>query len=97
MGGVRMESARRQFRKLLNDSALIAAPGAFDALSARMVEQAGFRAVYLTGGGFSRSMGFPDLGLLTMTENVALLLVCVIPWGYPLSPMPIQGMAMSLM
>lgn len=43
-------------------------PGAVDPLSARLVEAAGFSAVYLTGGGYSRAQGFPDLGLLTMTE-----------------------------
>jgi 2-methylisocitrate lyase-like PEP mutase family enzyme len=43
-------------------------PGAVDPLTARQVELAGFDAVYLTGGGYSRAQGFPDIGLLTMTE-----------------------------
>ena len=48
-------------------------PGAYDTLTARLVEQAGFEAVYLTGGGYSRANGYPDLGLLTLSENVRFI------------------------
>ena len=44
------------------------APGAFDGLSARLVEQAGFAAVYASGGAIARSIGLPDLGLITPDE-----------------------------
>jgi carboxyvinyl-carboxyphosphonate phosphorylmutase len=44
------------------------APGAYDGLSTKLIEQAGFEVVYATGGGISRSCGYPDIGLLTMTE-----------------------------
>ncbi len=40
------------------------------AITARMIEQAGFSAVYMTGAGTSASLGFPDYGLLSMTEMV---------------------------
>src|SRR5438094_8745484 len=43
-------------------------PGAYDTLTARLVQLAGFDAGYLTGGGYSRASGYPDIGLLTMTE-----------------------------
>ena len=47
------------------------APGAFDPLAARLVEEAGFPAVYMTGFGTSAALlGRPDVGLLTMTEMV---------------------------
>jgi 2,3-dimethylmalate lyase len=50
---------------------LILAPGVFDALTAKIAEAQGFDAVYMTGYGTSASMfGFPDIGLLTMTEMV---------------------------
>lgn len=49
------------------------APGAYDPMTARFVQNAGFEAVYITGGGVSRSQGYPDFGILTMTENVQLL------------------------
>src|SRR3546814_3326643 len=48
---------------------IIVAPGAFDCISARLVENAGFPAVYLTGAGMSMSMmGAPDLGMVTFGE-----------------------------
>lgn len=59
---------RQRLRQLIAAPAYAVVPGAFDPLTARMVQQAGFDAVYLTGGGFSRANGYPDLGLLTMTE-----------------------------
>jgi len=43
-------------------------PGAHDTLTAKLVELAGFEGVYLTGGGYSRACGYPDIGLLTLTE-----------------------------
>jgi methylisocitrate lyase len=46
----------------------IAIPGAFNALTARLVERLGFRAVYLSGGALSAGSGVPDVGLLTLTE-----------------------------
>src|ERR1700748_183750 len=50
----------------------IVAPGAFDSLAARLVEEAGFPAVYMTGFGTSAALiGRPDVGLLTMTEMAA--------------------------
>jgi carboxyvinyl-carboxyphosphonate phosphorylmutase len=57
-----------RFRQLLSQPGLIVAPGAYDGLSAKLIEQAGFDVVYATGGGISRSCGYPDIGLLTMTE-----------------------------
>src|SRR5260370_10149403 len=59
-----------QLRELLSHSEMVIAPGAYDGLTARLVEQAGFPAVYMTGAGTSASKGFPDYGLLTMTEMV---------------------------
>jgi methylisocitrate lyase len=49
-------------------AAPVAVPGAFNALSAKLVERLGFRAVYLSGGALSASTGVPDVGLLTLTE-----------------------------
>jgi carboxyvinyl-carboxyphosphonate phosphorylmutase len=60
-----------RLRELLAGDEIVVAPGAFDALSARLVEAAGFPAVYLTGFGTTASLlGRPDVGLLTMTEMV---------------------------
>jgi carboxyvinyl-carboxyphosphonate phosphorylmutase len=62
---------RVSLRQLLAGTEPIVAPGAYDALTARIIEQAGFPAVYMTGFGTSASMlGRPDVGLLTMTQMV---------------------------
>jgi 2-methylisocitrate lyase-like PEP mutase family enzyme len=60
--------ATTALRQLVNGDGIVVAPGVYDGLSARLARQAGFAAVYATGGGIARSMGFPDLGLLAMTE-----------------------------
>jgi 2-methylisocitrate lyase-like PEP mutase family enzyme len=58
-----------RLRALLDSGQTIVAPGAFDSLAARLVEEAGFPAVYMTGFGTSAALiGRPDVGLLTMTE-----------------------------
>ena len=63
--------ARARLRELLARPEPLVAPGAYDALSARLVEQAGFDAVYMTGFGTTASLlGRPDVGLLTGTEMV---------------------------
>lgn len=58
-----------RLRALLAGERPVVAPGAYDALSARIIEAAGFPAVYLTGFGVTASLlGRPDVGLATMTE-----------------------------
>lgn len=57
-----------QLRALLAGDDIVRAPGVFDGITARFAEQAGFPAVYMTGAGTSLSLGYPDLGLLTLTE-----------------------------
>src|SRR6266568_2762573 len=48
-------------------------PGAFNAATARLVERAGFRAVYVSGAGLANATaGVPDIGLLTLTEVAQL-------------------------
>ncbi|MBI4491895.1 MAG: isocitrate lyase/PEP mutase family protein [Chloroflexi bacterium] len=62
---------RLRLRDLLERPGLLIAPGAYDGLSARLIEQAGFEVVYMTGSGAANSLlGQPDLGLTTMTEMV---------------------------
>ena len=61
----------RTLRELLSGSEIIQAPGAYDCLSARLVESAGFRVVYMTGFGTSAAyLCRPDVGLLGMSEMV---------------------------
>jgi 2-methylisocitrate lyase-like PEP mutase family enzyme len=80
-------------RQLFTGDALIIAPGAYDALTARLVELAGFPVVYATGAGISNSqLALADVGLVTMTEMLEQVrkitavveapVVCDIDTGY---------------
>jgi len=61
----------RKLRELMEKKDIILAPGAYDALSARIIEAVGFDVVYMTGFGTAASLlGYPDVGLLTMSEMV---------------------------
>lgn len=91
---------RPSLRARLRTGGLLVVPGAYDALSARLIEQAGFEAVYATGAGISNALlGLPDLGLATMTEIVEqvrrmaaaidLPLICDADTGYG-NPLNVQ-------
>lgn len=75
--------ASTTLRKLIAGDEIIVAPGVYDGMSARLVQRAGFTAVYATGGGIARSMGYPDLGLLGLTEVADRLSVIVEHAGVP--------------
>jgi 2-methylisocitrate lyase-like PEP mutase family enzyme len=60
-----------KLRAALRQPGILIAPGAYDGLTAMLVAQAGFPAVYMTGAGTSVAHGYPDFGLLTATEMVA--------------------------
>ena len=59
-----------RFRQMLDSKGLVVAPFVLNALHARIAEDVGFGAVYMTGSGTSAEKGFPDVGLLTQTEMV---------------------------
>lgn len=60
-----------KLRQLLKSDSLIVAPFVLNAFHAKIAESVGLQAVYMTGAGTSAERGFPDVGLLTMTEMVA--------------------------
>ena len=64
-------SQSKKLRTLLSGDGMVVAPGVYDGITARLVELAGFSAAYMTGAGTSLSQGYPDLGLLTLTEMVS--------------------------
>jgi 2,3-dimethylmalate lyase len=71
LSGPAFVTPRARLRELIGAPKLLAVPGAYDALSARLVEEAGFDAVYMTGFGTTASLiGRPDVGLLTGAEMV---------------------------
>jgi carboxyphosphoenolpyruvate mutase len=62
-------SRARLFKQMMLAPELLVVPSAYDALSAKVIEQSGFKAVHMTGSGTSASMlGLPDLGFTTITE-----------------------------
>ena len=64
-------------RDLLQPGAGLILPGAFDAMAARLVEAAGFPALYLTGAGVANAwLGAPDMGLVSVTEVTAHIAAC---------------------
>ncbi len=89
----------RRLRLLLEKSEPLIAPFVYDALQARIAESTGFEAVYMTGFGTAAAHGYPDLGLLTMSEMVAnarriarsveLPLICDADTGYG-NPLNVQ-------
>ncbi len=58
----------KKIKELMKDG-IVVMPGAFNAISAKLVERAGFKAVYISGAGLANGVAaMPDIGLLTMTE-----------------------------
>src|SRR5213595_1032142 len=67
-----MTSPGSRLRELIRDGC-VAMPGVFNAASARLVERAGFDAIYISGAGLcNATAGVPDIGLLTLTEVAQL-------------------------
>ena len=60
-----------RLRQALDSGDMVVAPFVLNALHAKIAESVGFQAVYMTGAGTAAERGFPDVGLLTMTEMVA--------------------------
>ncbi len=67
-----MPNKRNKQLRLLIDRQTVQMPGAFNALTARAIEAAGFEAAYISGAGLSNAVyGLPDVGLVTLTEAAA--------------------------
>lgn len=82
--GATGESARQRLRRLVGERQGLLVPGAANALGARLIEDAGFQALYITGAGLANSqLGMPDIGLLTVTElcetTARISDVCALP------------------
>jgi len=61
-------TAAARLRQLLRREQMLLAPGAYDCITARTIVHAGFDAVYMTGAGTAATLGYPDYGLITMSE-----------------------------
>src|SRR5512141_3026669 len=62
------EQKRLRFRELLASGTIQQFPGAFNPLSARLIEGKGFAGVYISGAVLANDLGLPDIGLNTLTE-----------------------------
>ncbi len=88
---------REAFRNRLSSGELMRIPGAFNPLSARLIEQQGFDGVYISGAVMSADLGLPDIGLTTLTEvanrahqitrmtNLPALVDCDTGFGEPIN------------
>jgi len=64
-----LEQRRREFRELCMSRSALIVTGAGNALTARIIEDTGFEAIYVTGAGIANTyLGAPDIGLVTLTE-----------------------------
>jgi 2-methylisocitrate lyase-like PEP mutase family enzyme len=61
-------SRASNLRAMIKQEGMIVAPGAYDCITARTIAEAGFPAVYMTGAGTAATLGYPDYGLVTMSE-----------------------------
>ncbi|MGL5823363.1 MAG: carboxyvinyl-carboxyphosphonate phosphorylmutase [Nocardioides sp.] len=62
-------SKAADFRRMMLDPEILVVPSAYDALSAKVIQQTGFKAVHMTGSGSSASiLGYPDLGFTAISE-----------------------------
>jgi 2-methylisocitrate lyase-like PEP mutase family enzyme len=80
-----LKNSAQVLRDLLAKPGILIAPGVYDGISARVVEQAGFSAAYQTGAGTAASaIGEPDIGLTTMTDAVNVARVLAMKLNIPL-------------
>ncbi len=65
--------SNKSIKKLIKQEDILIAPGVFDGMSAILVENAGFPLIYASGGAISRGLGYPDIGLISFTEQLNIL------------------------
>ena len=57
---------REDFTKKLESNKILRVPGAYNPLTAKLIEEIGYDAVYVSGGVMANDLGFPDIGLTTL-------------------------------
>ena len=62
------EALSETFMRLVKEASILKIPGAHDAMAGIVAKQVGFKALYLSGGAYTASLGLPDLGIITSTE-----------------------------
>ena len=59
---------REDFVKKLKSNKILRVPGAYNPLTAKLIEEIGYDAVYVSGGVMANDLGFPDIGLTTLQD-----------------------------
>jgi len=62
------EEKREEFDKKLKSKKILRVPGAYNPLTAKLIEEIGYDAVYVSGGVMSNDLGYPDIGLTTLKD-----------------------------
>ena len=76
----------KELRKILRETSFLTLPGVYDCLSAKIAEEAGFQALFLSGGALAYSvLGRPDFGFLSLAEfGTAIKYIVFLPLNAPL-------------
>jgi methylisocitrate lyase len=77
-------SAGQRLREMLKGSGIVRAPGAHNALAGLIAQEAGFKALYVSGGAVTASLGLPDLGMMTQEELLSVVRALSRATGLPL-------------
>jgi methylisocitrate lyase len=78
------EAPGLRLRRMLERSGIVRAPGAHNALAGLIAREAGFEALYVSGGAVTASLGLPDLGILTQEELLLVVRSLARATGLPL-------------
>ena len=62
------EQKRKDFDKKLKSKKILRFPGAYNPLTAKLIEEIGYDGVYVSGGVMSNDLGYPDIGLTTLKD-----------------------------
>lgn len=79
-----MEPAGRRLRRMIDAGGIVRAPGAHNALAGLIAREAGFKALYISGGAVTASLGLPDLGVMTPEELCLVVRSVARATGLPL-------------
>ena len=64
----KVKDKRKDFAKKLKNEKILRVPGAYNPLTAKLIEEIGYDAVYVSGGVMSNDLGYPDIGLTTLED-----------------------------
>ena len=79
---------RKDFVNKLKSNKILRVPGAYNPLTAKLIEEIGYDAVYVSGGVMANDLGFPDIGLTTLQDVSCLLYTSPSPRDRTRSRMP---------